>query len=553
MESPAVKDIVTLVPEQGWYAWAAKFLNGDVGSGLALSSRLDPGTSDPWRDRLIGHVKLRYGHNLTSAIRDLLHKTDLSNDARVGALRIASHLVDPTLAEAIETSWQIDPLRHDNLEDYLITAAYCCGEDAARLLAPVCDAWAALPSNRDNDLNPASRESLAAHGVRFAFRRRPPVSAIPYLIARAKSEDLRWPITYLLHEVDDPNTLEFTAREMAATQLSIEGKNTFSPFVSSAADRWSRYASYGERPMSRASKERLLSLWQSTESEKHLTEQAFRLWAASHSEGDLNVLQAIDAQHPLFSMALFERLERGDHSAIPALEEKLRHENERYWWQAGRYIWSDRMTATLDESLTRRGASVERSWQQKDRDVDWILSEMLTRLPARTAEGLLLKHWDHLRYSRVLLHAALFTATEPLLPLVAKAITECPDPTKGMEHVDHHYGINVEGRGVTRLAQLESLLPYLHLLSEMAIVHLCDACNKHGWFAFRRTYLDPLVKNRRYVDILDDEAAFKELDEMLEKDRFYTLDWWSDRYRRAGATLDEIMALSADGFKPAPR
>jgi hypothetical protein len=61
VESPSVKGIVAAMPEQGWYGWAARFLNGDVGSGLALSSRLDPGTSDPWRDRLMEHVKLRYG------------------------------------------------------------------------------------------------------------------------------------------------------------------------------------------------------------------------------------------------------------------------------------------------------------------------------------------------------------------------------------------------------------------------------------------------------------------------------------------------------------
>jgi hypothetical protein len=551
VESPAVKGIVTIIPEQGWYGWAARFLNGDVGSGLTLSAMLDPGTSDPWRDRLMQHIKLRYGSNLTDAIRDLLCKADLPVRARVGALRIAAHLGDPELSEAIETSWQIDPLQQKNLADYLIAGAYCCGGDAARLLGPFCDAWAALPSRADSDFNPSAREDLAAHGVRFAFIRRPPVAAIPYLIARAKQEALRWPITYLLHEVDEPDSLEFTAREMEATQTRVESKGGFSHFVSSAADRWLRHASYGEGPMSRASKERLLSLWQNPDSGKNLTEQAFRLWAASHSAGDLDILQAIDMQDPLFSMALFERLERGDHSAIPALEEKL-PSNERYWWQAGRYIWSDRMTAALDDSLKRRGAHVEWSWQQKDRDVDWIMSEMVTRLPARTAEALLVKHWDHVQFSRVFLHAALFTATEPLLPLIAKAIVECPDSAKAMEHVDQHYGINVEGRGVTRLEQIESLLPYLHLLSEMAIIHLSDACNKQGWFTFRRTHLDSLVKNRRNLDILDDEAVFAALDEMVEKERFYTLDWWAERYQRAGATLDEIMSTLGRWLRARP-
>jgi hypothetical protein len=543
VESPAVKGIVMLIAEQNWFSWAARFLNGDVGSGLALSSFLDPGTSNPWRDRFMEHVKLRYGRNLTNAIRDLLCKPDLPDDARVGALRIAAYLADPILADAIETSWSIDTHKHGNLADYLVTSAYCCGDEAERLLAPLCVAWAALPSRAEDDSNPSGREDLAAHGVRFAFRRRPPVAAIPYLIARAKKEDLRWPITYLLHEVDNPDTLEFTARETAATQSNLEGKGGFSPFVSSVADRWSRPSSYGEGPMSRVSKERLLSLWQNPDSGKHLTQQAFRLWAASHSPGDLEILQAIDTHDGLFDMALFERLERGDHSAIPAFEEKLRHGNERYWWQAGRYIWSDRLTAALEESLARRGEGAERSWQQKDRDVDWITSEMMTRLPVGVAEGLLLKHWDHLRFSHVFVHVALFTAAESLLPLVAQTMAECPDRAKAMEHVDLHYGIGYEGRGVTRLAQLESLLPYLQFLKETTIIRLSDACNAQGWLQFRRKHLDPLVKTPSSLDLLDDETVFKALDDMIEKDRLYPLDWWADRYRRTGATLDDIMGV----------
>jgi len=543
-DSPSINGIVALFPMQGWYSWGARFRNGDVNAGLELCARLDLGSTDPWRDRLMEHVKLRFGKKLTTAIADLLRRKTLPEGARLAAIRISASIADPILAEALETSWVNDADRLNHLDDYLIAAAYCCEADPARLLGPMCDAWASLPSDPKEKNGPSERDDLAAHGVRFAFRRQPPLSAIEYLIERAANDDLRWPITYLLHEVDNPDAIEFTARQLAAIQTRVEKSESFSPFVSSAPDRWSRYANRDADPMSPESKDRLLSLWNNSSSEEHLRHQAFRLWAAARADGDLEVLRSIGPTEPLFDRALFARLERGDHTAIPALEDKLRGKNDAYWWQAGRYLWSDRLTVALDESLTRRADHVERDWGQKPVDADWITSEMMNRLPTQIAEGLLLKHWDHLRFSRNFLHAALYTATPALVSRVADAMAGCPDQKKAMEHIDYHYGIGRQGReGVTRIAQVESLVPYLHLLSELAVMHFWDVCNTQGWLDFRRTHLDPLFKNSRYSKLFGEERAFKALDDMIEKDRVYTLDVWIDRNLKGGTTLDVLMQL----------
>jgi hypothetical protein len=504
---------------------------------------LDPGTSDPWRDRLMNHVKLRFGRNLSSAIDPQLRRTDLSGPARLGLLRMAGYISDPSLAETIEISWNADGNRQSHLADYLVTASYCCGDQPERILAPICDAWAALPSKAENENEPSAREDLAAHGVRFAFQRRPPLRAIKYLIKRANDEELRWPITYLLHEVDDPDVLEFIACELADTTISLEGSGRSSTFVITAPDRWSRHVEYGEKPMSKASKERLARLWSAPESGEHLRQQAFRLWAASQADGDIEILRRIEPDNSLWNKALFARLIRGDHLAIPAAEQKLLTNNESYWWQAGRYLWSARLTEALDQSLTRRRAEVERSWQQKERDVDWITSEMITRLPILTAESLLVKHWDHLRFSPNFIHAALHTATPVLAPLIANTMTECPDPSGALEHVDHHYGIGHRGRGVSRIAQVESLVPYLHLLSELAVLHFWDACNAQGWLTFRRTHLDPLLKNPRYSEFLTEDGMFASLDEQIERNHTRSIDWWVERFMKAGASIDEIMSI----------
>ena len=60
--------------------------------------------------------------------------------------------------------------------------------------------------------------------------------------------------------------------------------------------------------------------------DSHLKEQAFRLWAATLRDGDLDILKRVDPAEKLWDRALFARLVRGDHTAVPFLEEKLRHQ-----------------------------------------------------------------------------------------------------------------------------------------------------------------------------------------------------------------------------------
>ena len=71
IELPHVRNIAALFEEQGWDAWAARFRNGDLAGGLELGRRLEPGLGDPWRDRLMDHVKLRFGLALIKTVDNL--------------------------------------------------------------------------------------------------------------------------------------------------------------------------------------------------------------------------------------------------------------------------------------------------------------------------------------------------------------------------------------------------------------------------------------------------------------------------------------------------
>ena len=100
---------------------------------------MEPGVGAPWRDIQIEHAKLCYGRNLTKALNDILKRSDLKNTIRIGALRLAGHIADPTLALAIEACWAADDTRNDHLDDYLWAFSECCGDDPARYFLDAAD------------------------------------------------------------------------------------------------------------------------------------------------------------------------------------------------------------------------------------------------------------------------------------------------------------------------------------------------------------------------------------------------------------------------------
>ena len=491
----------------------ARLRNGDITGGIELCMRLEPGVGAPWRDVQIEHAKLHHGAKLSKDLDGFLRRKDLNGPTRVGALRLAGHIGDPGLARAIEICWNIDDEKLDHLVEYLWAFGRCCGNDPARFLGPVCDAWAALPDEPEREGDYSPREALAAYELRFAFRRWPLQTAIDYFVQRATHDDLKRPITIMLNDIDHPKALAFTVQELAAIQRELEGTKAFYPFVSMVADEWRRAQEKG-RPMSDASRELLLSLWQNDENDKFLRTAAFSLWATTKREDDLDVLRRILVPEYLVDRVLVQRLVRGDQQAIPALIEKLRTNNKDYWWHQARYLWSSELTDELDKFLSNRDECVAGS----------MTSELIMRLPIKEAERLLLKHWDHLRFLPYFVQAALYIATKPLLEVAAAAIKDCPKPAGLMMFLRTHFGIKVKGHpGLKRENQVLALAPYLDLLSDLDISMLWDECNDRGWFATRKKFLDSRLRPSSLHRIWNRDRAIKELDRMVEEEQSH---WW---------------------------
>ena len=183
--------------QQNHWALLAMFRNGDCLAGIKLCEWYEPGVGVAGFPELIEHVKCHHGQEMVRALKGDLEGTRLTGSGRTGALRLAGHFGTIELASAVRSSWSADSRRGERLDDYLWAGAQCCTGDGADVLAEVCDAWAALSDKREENGMPSRRDELAAHHIRWAFNKRLPDEAIAFFIERAKSADLRWPITYI--------------------------------------------------------------------------------------------------------------------------------------------------------------------------------------------------------------------------------------------------------------------------------------------------------------------------------------------------------------------
>ena len=534
-EGPAVLELVALIDNVSWDGCRARYRNGDLSGGIDLCLIIEPGVQAVGHDALLDHVKERFGKRLLDELAEALSDSKLEDHRRRGALRLAGHIGEPALADAIRTCWQNHSKRQENLADYLWACLRCSDDNPESLLGPVCDEWMTLPEESGEIASLPFRSDLGSFELFFAIRKGLPDISIDYLIARAIDEEIRHHIVYMLHQLDHPKVVTFVATELAEIQKRIQGTNRISPFGLIAPHAWQRSGSH----MSEPSKNALMGIWKNQDNEGELRKEAFRLWAASQNIQDLEVLRALPPTDLLANSILRARLQRGDQGAIPALLVKLATEESSLWWQMCRYIWSDDLMAAMDSALERHRSGEAMG---KRVDVCWMFPELIMGLPTDQAEGLLIKHWDHLCHLGPYILAALYVATPTLQEQVKKVISASPDPNDLLKSLSTYYGFRIKGRpGIVRRQQLEALLPYLSLLEDEAIHDLWKACNDLQHFNFRREHLDPIIASFKRPNIFIDEASIVDALETHLSEGNSFIDYLLEDIMQAGFTIDEVM------------
>lgn len=542
IDSPVVLDLTEKFPLVDHYQplFEARFRNGDLSAGLNWLTEYPFEVSLGGRQELVDYVRSQCGVGLIRGVAGVLASRNLPPRAVLGALYLAGYLGEPALAHAVRAAWDNTSPEERNLEAFLWAAARVCGDEAVITLGPVCDAWAALPEPDDDASTVLSRSSLAAYGISWKFRDHPPRAALPYFVERAANEDLRWPITYMLRCIDDPIAVQHQAEYLADRSRKTEGKGGFIDHF--LKDEWRRLSEEQGRSMSTESKVHLLHLATDPGNDTHLRKQAFGLWEVSVSPDDVAIARAIPHGDLLHDTAVWARARRQDLSVIPELIEKIK-KNPGYWWQTGRYIWTDALTALLDESIQKLG---EMPLDQHENLGEWIFPEHLLRLEVLVAQQILIKHWDKVRTLPRFVQVALFLATPELVSLANEAIASAADKKATLEYFSFTTGLRTSGcAGLTREIQLEALRPHLELLSELDLFEIWEICNRRNWKPYRRKHLDPLLiaSGSKLTERRHPEPPFdmSDLDQELSGERSFAYTWMETQQRN-GAEREALLA-----------
>jgi hypothetical protein len=173
----------------------------------------------------------------------------------------------------------------------------------------------------------------------------------------------------------------------------------------------------------------------------------------------------------------------------------------------------------LDDLLAWRRDNVDRRWGIA-KEEDSRTAEVVIRLPVEDSERLLLKHWDHLRFSAHFVLAAIYVATPKLCRVAAASVAEAPDPPSLFRHLSHLWGVRTyDHPGITRETQILALEPYLHLIAVSDLKVIADACNRRGWFALRERLLDAQLDKPHYIRSAENASIV--FDSLVAQKRYY--------------------------------
>jgi hypothetical protein len=535
-ESASVLEFLKRLPILGSVSQIGRLRNGDIGGAIELCVHIEPGVGADWRDRQIEHMKVRFGEKISKVLQSVLETPDLHVQARIGSLRLAGFLADANLADAINYSWQNDPQNREHTAEYLWAFAMCCGGNAEKYLAPVCDEWSQMTDQAQDGNWTSPRYQVIAHELRWAFQKWIPTNALDYLISRSNQKELHEPLLYLLQGLDNVKALLHVVKEFAAQRRERGDYYSFR----SSREEWRTAQELG-RTMSKPCRDALHLIWNNSSNDQFERREAFSLWAFTVLPEDIETLRTAVIDDVLQEVILRQRLRRGDTEAIPELLDRLTDTNWEGWLLDARSVWCEELTPILENKLEERGLQDPSTWRSHTNE-DYALAELLRFADPRTAERIILANWSHLQHSNLFVQSAIYLATPALQAAVQKLVKEHPSPSELFDLISTHLGIgNQFSKGLTRREQLLNLASYIDYMSPLDRYQLWKACNRRGWFELRKKFIDDkLLELNRMV--WNEETQISNLDEFAKREPHW-IEHWIDDNLKAGISWEEIKSL----------
>jgi hypothetical protein len=514
---------------------AASFRNGAFHAGLYWFGKYELSLKVGGQERILARaIRLRRAE-LIAYLQSALQDHSTTGPFRVGAIRLAGHLGDPSLTPALENSWDKDDA--PALDSYLWAVARCHESSNDRLLTSVCDAWERLP-----DQNHPNRElkvtNLASDGVAWLFGRYAPDAAVPYFVARAKqSEALRWPITYMLRTIDRPDAVEQLARYCASRAAD-------SAYMSmhSLLTHWEYVSRERGAYMSPATKQRLLDIALDSAKPEFLRTTAFQIWEVTVGLGDVVVAKSIEPASPLYARAIWARARRQDVSVIPELIARVKV-NPLYWLQTTRYLGSSVLLPAIIDCLDRLCENPRSHDQESDFNA---LTEALSHLGSKQVEQLLAPRWEALSGEPAYIQLAALSPSQELRSRVAEVVRSANAPKELFKDFVHNaHWHSFDGSGPEGLWQMEAMERYFCFIEEIELLELWMICTKRGWLDLRSRSLDALIREvpKRYYYLPGEAIKVNRFDDAVDGKHPILYRWIIGNMDRGASRADTVEAM----------
>jgi hypothetical protein len=452
-----------------------------------------------------------------------------------GTIVLAGYLGFPGLQEAIVSNWRQQSNRARHLDITIWAVRRSSGKEGKNLyLDDLMEYWAEMP-----DLQGENREKYQLHtadGLSKLFGLQADENIVQYLIEQARRRpQLGKVVSHICGRIDIPQAIEFAVRQAAHQE---------DWYIDSSLTYWS---SFNNPRLSQASISKLHELWEFVSNQDAVRQVAFQLWLKNVDREIIEVLpliQAITPLSPLYIRALQERALLSDETCVSALLGQLEPHPELY--SVVPPVWDEKLKQAVSKRLRSFLENIPVDFSGGVLDEHYVLAGILTEIPIADAEELLYEHWNHLRYSRLFLQAAVFVGTPKTLALVDEVLCDYPAETDPFKHLDFTFGFTIYSRGKhLTLNHLTHLEPYTERLSHDEQLSCAEYCYRQGgefinWCIKHLSKEMNDVYRSRYHPTEDD--ILRQLDVISGHLRNHTL-YFLEKYRKENDPIKFIEIL----------
>lgn len=514
----------------------ARLRNGCAWSGIEyciLYREFEPTNNFPLRDLIIEHAKLLHGEKIREKLIGLLVSNKLNDNQRVGALTLIGYFQFNNCEEEIISCWNLSEDKENILTAALWAGMNCFKQNLEFFFEPLFSFWDAFQDSRKDKRYALVDEVASDLRLAFGYKSRLDKSIIDFLISICENKkSLIQNIEHILNYIDNPEAVEFIVKKNA----EHHGSEFTFPWYTKVFD----YA----HKLSKESRIRLRSLWEGSYNDE-IKKAAFRLWSTNIEKSELNLLRQIQLDSPLSHHAVFKRAELGDCSVVKEYVSLLR--SDSYLFYEAHKIWCNEIMEVARSYLSSFKNNIPSNFAGGYKNIHFYLYRLLLFIPEKDAETLLTDYWDHLRYSPLFTHIALYMGTPRCLKLADLAIKECPPDIDLFHFITHTFEANIMGYKITLTEnRINNLLPYLSLFKNGEISDLVSRCERNGLQLWARNHLYELLSDKdKKIYFPTDDGLVAEL--KTESKKEHVLDYievvWIKRFEERNDPKSRIFKI----------